>query len=111
MTEKNNKILNFIKIHRWKIFWIGFFLLWFIGLIFPKGTNTGGIQILLFIFILTILGIGIGLNNKDPKVVKQNKSKDKKKWFSWGWFFFWLIFGGGIGGIIYLIIKLGDKPK
>jgi hypothetical protein len=44
------------------------------------------------------------------KKVEYAETKQKKeKWFSVGWFLFWLIFGGGIGGIIYILVKLGDK--
>ena len=38
--------------------------------------------------------------------------KEKKnRWFSWGWFFFWLIITGGIGAIIYIMIKRGDRTN
>ena len=32
----------------------------------------------------------------------------KDKWFSWGWLIFWTILGFELG-IIYLIIKFGER--
>jgi len=34
--------------------------------------------------------------------------KNQEKWFSWGWLIFWTVFTG-IGGVLYIIIKLGDR--
>ncbi len=36
---------------------------------------------------------------------------EKQKKFSWFWFIFLLIFGGGIGGLIYLAWYLSKKNK
>ena len=67
-------------------------------------TEFLGLAVLFFIILLTLF-----LKFDRVETPKTKIQKGKNKWFSWGWFWFWFIFGGGIGGIIYLMVKLGDK--
>jgi hypothetical protein len=38
----------------------------------------------------------------------KKKKPQKKKNFSWGWMFFWLLLTG-VGGFVYLLVKLLQK--
>ncbi len=79
-------------------------LLFVIGIIYQE---EGVIMIALFLLLYSL----VNGQSKEREIKRKAKLKEKypDRWFSWGWFLFWFIFGGGIGGIIYLLVKIGDK--
>lgn len=51
-------------------------------------------------------------SNKEIQMNNNNIGPSGKKRGSIGWLIFWVIFGGGFGGIIYAIIRdWSPKPK
>lgn len=70
----------------------------------PLFTFFGIVCLILFVW-------GMIIYNTHPKIKEKNSNKKKEKWFSWGVLLFLSLISGGILGIIYLIIKLGQRKK
>jgi hypothetical protein len=103
LKDRNSKMIATLAKSRWIFLIIGLILI------------INPIPMLLLSGVAFILCSATGFlsmrKNKDIRLqvnALERKAKEKK-WFSWFWLIFWFFVGFGIGAMIYLIIKMGNK--